>query len=202
MKGLKWAQGGRRGAPGTGRAAEPRAPARGAPSGVTAAQGTLAMSRPPGAGASTALLWPPELKSSRHVGREGGRGAPSPAQTQRGRLQCAQCPQPPLQSLPHPRWPPSPHGRGSAIRGLAASLCKDARPQDAVSGISHRSPTAAPSVKGLTFRHQRAPLIPETPHDHAASRPHTRLGDSVSSRLGDRPWGWKGPEQSQEKAPY
>lgn len=91
---------------------------------------------------------------------------------------------------------------GSAIRGLAASLCKDARPQDAVSGISHRSPTAAPSVKGLTFRHQRAPLIPETPHDHAASRPHTRLGDSVSSRLGDRPWGWKGPEQSQEKAPY
>lgn len=102
MKGLKWAQGGRRGAPGTGRAAEPRAPARGAPSGVTAAQGTLAMSRPPGAGASTALLWPPELKSSRHVGREGGRGAPSPAQTQRGRLQCAQCPQPQLQSPPPP----------------------------------------------------------------------------------------------------
>lgn len=202
MKGLRWAQGGRRGAPGTGRAAEPRAPARGAPSGVTAAQGTLAMSRPPGSGASTAVLWPPELKSSGHVGREGGRGAPSPAQTQRGRLQCAQGPQPQLQPLPHPRWPPSPHGRGSAIRGLAASLCKDARPQDAVSGISHRSPTAAPSVKGLTFRHQRAPLIPETPHDHAASRPHTRLGDSVSSRLGDRPWGWKGPEQSQEKAPY
>lgn len=70
------------------------------------------MSRPPGSGTSTTLLWPPESKSSKYVGREGGRGPPSPAGTQRGRLRCAVCLRPlhwsPPQTILLAAQPPQP----------------------------------------------------------------------------------------------